>query len=496
MNSISKIKLLTLACCSLFGAVAMAQFSQSAKIVSENREGRAEFGTSVAITENYAVVGASRENVASGAAYIYNKDAQGTWSFSQRLAAADPNDGAEYGGGVKFSDDYLVVAAGRADVAGTIRAGALYVYDYQNNSWEFSTKLVASDLSGDAKMGMNPTSLDVQGNTIVAGAPGENSWTGSVYVFTKVNGVWEETQKIMSPNPQANDVFGIGVSIAGDQLLIGAQGVNNSRGAAYVYNKNANGVWEYHQIISASNGAVNDYFGSSASIAENQMVVGSYGAEMEKGTAYVFEKDTQGNWEEVQILNANPSTDIVQFGWATTIRQDYIAVTAPHIYGSEVGEVYFYKRETSGMWVEDQIIQGTDTAEEDFYGWSIAMYGPEMIVGSPREDHDVNGGNPLNDAGSAYIFTDPNLLGGLADLNHSNSISLYPNPTQDNFSVKSSKPIDAIQVYNTRGSLLRTANTINSETFNLNISNFASGIYFVNVHFEDGSRTVQKLVKQ
>ncbi len=496
MKSIIKMKQLILIACCLYGAAAMAQFSQTAKVVSENREGRAEFGTSVSITENYAVVGASRENVASGAAYVYHKDVQGTWSYSQRLAAADPNDGAEYGGGVKFSDDYLVVAAGRADVAGTIRAGALYVYDYQNNNWEFSTKLVASDLSGDAKLGMNPTSLDVQGNTIVAGAPGENLWTGSVYVFTKVNGIWEETQKIMSPNPQANDAFGIGVSISGDQMLIGAQGVNNSRGAAYLYTKNTNGVWEYDQTISASNGAVDNYFGSSASIAENQLVVGAYGADMELGTAYIFEKDTQGTWEEVQILNANPSTDRVQFGWATSIKENYIAVTAPHIYGSDAGEVYFYKREASGMWVADQIIQGNDTEGEDFYGWSIAMYGPDMIVGANREDHDVNGGDPLNDAGSAYIFEDPNLLGGLSDLDISNTISLYPNPVQDNFTLKTNKPIAAIQIYNTRGLLLKTVNTVNAETFNLNIAHYASGIYFVNVHFEDGSQTVQKLVKQ
>src|SRR5690606_7272133 len=136
MTNINSIKSLVVLAC-LFGfAQATAQFIETAKIVSDNRESRAEYGTSVAINDNFAIVGASRETFASGAAYVYVKDNQGDWSYSQRLAATDPNEGAEFGGGAKFSEDYLVVAAGRADVEGTQRAGALYIYDYVNNNWE------------------------------------------------------------------------------------------------------------------------------------------------------------------------------------------------------------------------------------------------------------------------------------------------------------------------------------------------------------------------
>ena len=487
--------MLILAC--LFGITSVkAQFVQSTKIVSENREGRAEYGTSVDITEDFAIVGTSRETSASGAAYMYSKDSQGTWSFAQKLEPTDLNAGAEYGGGVKFSDDYVVVAAGRIDIGSTIRAGALYVYDYQNNNWEFSTKLVASDLSSDAKMGMNPTSLDVEGNTIVAGAPGEDAWTGSVYIFTKVGGVWEETQKIMSPNPQPNDTFGIGVSISGDNLLVGAQGVDGSRGAGYLYIKNTSGVWEYDQTITASDGALDDYFGSTASLAGDQIVVGSYGANLELGSAYIFEKDNQGTFLEVQKLNGNPSTESAQFGWATVIENDYIIVTAPHIYGLEVGEVYIYKKEASGTWVEDQIVQGDDTEGQDFYGWSISKYEKELIVGSPREDHDVNGDDEIGDAGSAYIFNDPSLL-GLADYEgNTNEIRLYPNPAQSNLTIEShSKTIANLKVYSISGALLQEVNNVNANTYSMNISQYNNGVYFVTIRFEDGSASNQKIIR-
>ncbi len=482
----------------LFGlSTVQAQFTQTAKVVSANREDRAEYGTSVAITEDFAIVGASRETIASGAAYIYTKDGQGTWSYSQRLAASDPNQGAEYGGGVKLSTDYLVVAAGRADIGGAQRAGALYVYDYQNNNWEFSTKLVASDFSSEAKMGMNPTSLDVDGNTIVGGAPGENAWTGSVYVFNRVAGVWTETQKIMSPTPQTNDVFGIGVSISGDYLVVGANEVDGRKGAAYVYLKNSNGVWEHVQTLMASDAASDDFFGTSVSLSGDQLVIGAYGANLEQGASYIFEKNSQGVWEEVQKLTANPSAEGVQFGWSTDIQQNYIVVSAPHIFGFEAGEVYFYKRESSGNWVEDQVIQGIDTAGEDFYGWSIAMHESQLIAGAPWEDEDANGQNTLDRAGSAYIFNDPNLLGGLADYGISNTLNLFPNPSQNIINIQSSnKIITSLKLYGINGALLNEKLNINANDYTLDISSVSNGIYFAHIGFEDGSISIEKVIKQ
>lgn len=482
----------------LFGVTAAkAQFAQSAKVVSANRESRAEYGTSVAIVEDFAIVGTSRETFASGAAYIYNEDSQGTWSYAQRLAANDPNEGAEFGGGVKFSDNYVVVAAGRADVGSTQRAGALYVYDYQNNNWEFNTKLVASDFSSEAKLGMNPTSLDVEDNTIVGGAPGENGWTGSVYIFNKIAGSWVESQKILSPNPQTNENFGIGVSLSEDYLVVGANEVDGRKGAAYVYMKNSNGIWEYDQTIMASDAANDDFFGTSVSIAGDQLVIGAYGANGEAGAAYIFEKDSQGVWAEVQKLNGNTSSESAQFGWSTDIQQNYIIVSAPHIYGLEAGEVYFYKKESSGNWAEEQVIQGSDTAGEDFYGWSIAMHENQLIAGAPWEDHDENGNNEIDNAGSAYIFKNPNLLGGLADYNNvQNEIRLYPNPAQNSINIESrSKTIVHLNVYTISGTLLKKMKDINQNKIALNISNYSNGVYFVNLTLVDGSTVIQKIIK-
>ncbi|QQX78103.1 T9SS type A sorting domain-containing protein [Aequorivita iocasae] len=473
-----------------------AQFEQTAKIVSTNRESRAEYGTSVAITDNFAIVGASRETIASGAAYVYSKDGQGTWGFLQRLAADDPNEGAEYGGGVAFSENFLVVAAGRADVAGVQRAGALYVYNYQNNTWEFDSKLVASDMSNDAKMGMNPTSLAAQENTIVAGAPGENAWAGSVYVFTNTGGSWTEAQKIVSPNPQASDVFGIGVALSGDYLVIGANEYDNRKGAAYVYLKNGNGTYEYVQTLTASDASNDAFFGTSVGMDGDQMIVGAYGDNMEQGAAYIFERDAQNNWVEVAKLTGNPSTENTQFGWSTSIQRNYAIVSAPHLFGFEAGEMYFYERESSGDWVEAQIVQGSDTAGEDFYGWSIAMHENQVLVGAPWEDHDANGGDEIDRAGSAYIFQDPNLLGVVGNGALESSISIYPNPATELLNIESkTKTITDLKVFSITGALLQEVTDLQVSLYTLDISKFNEGVYFVTIGCGDGVTVQKKIIK-
>lgn len=75
------------------------------------------------------------------------------------------------------------------------------------------------------------------------------------------------------------------------------------------------------------------------------------------------------------------------------------------------------------------------------------------------------------------------------------SFSYYPNPVQHSFTVKSSKPINNIQIYAVNGAILKEV-TVAANTYNLNVSNLSNGIYFVNILFEDGSKAVQKLVKQ
>ncbi|WP_432410892.1 T9SS type A sorting domain-containing protein [Rasiella sp. SM2506] len=495
-----KIKTLLLAMCLLAPMLSTwAQITQTAKVVGKDREGRAEFGTSVDIKENFAIVGASRENIAAGALYVYQKNNEGIWNDTQKLTAFDAQEMAEFGGASKFGDDYLVVASGRGDVEGIIRAGSLYIYSYNsnNNTWEFDVKLHARDFSSDAKLGMNPTSLDADGLTIVGGAPGDSGWTGAVYVFEKEAGTWSEKQKLVSPNAQPNETFGIGVSISGSVLAIGANETDNRKGSVYMYEKSSNGVWEYQEQLMASDATSDAFFGSSVSIDQNQLVIGAYGTNGEAGAAYIYQKDSSGAWQEVQKLTGSPTSESAQFGWCTEIKENQVIISAPHAYGFEAGEVYFYKRDAENKWVRENIIQGEDTVGEDFFGWNVALYDDQIISGAPWEDHDATGGEEIDRAGSAYIFKNDFIL-DTSSVNKeiTTSVTVYPNPAFDKILVNmQNTSINKIILYNQLGSELMLKNVSGSDKITFPLSDISAGIYFLKIVDMEGNSTTKKIVK-
>lgn len=493
-NLYSKPMLLSI-CLLLLNHFGIAQFSQQAKIVSPERESRAEFGTATDIWGDYAISGSPRYNIAAGSAYIYAKDATGHWGHHQTLAAFDSKSMAEFGGGVKIGDDFVVVASGRADIGTVIRAGALYIYDKNGTSWDFSTKIVASDFSDDAKLGMNHTSLDVEGETIIAGAPGENVWAGSVYIFERIGGVWTEIQKIVNPNSPSMDSFGIGVAISGNILVIGANEANGLRGRAFIYVKDSAGQWILEQQINASDGAPEDYFGTSVSIDGETIAVGAFGHDDVKGATYVFKKNSSGLWEEVQILTASVRMNDAHFGFQCEIKDNRLVIGAPHAWAATEGEVFLFQENTVGVWEQTQRIQSNDIKSEDFFGWSVAMHDDQIIAGAPWESTDANGNDPMGQSGSAYIFRDPNL--GIEAVESAwMDLKYYPNPTHDFLLMESKqKAIHAIALYGVNGVLVKNILVGKRDNYSLNLSTLSTGLYFMTVEFEDGRKITRKIGK-
>ena len=497
MTKINITKGIFILACLLGGTTMKAQFTQTSKIVSDDRQARDEFGTSVDIKGDYAVVGASRVSEASGAAYIYQKDSGGDWSIMQSLTADDPNFGAEYGGAIKISEDFLVVAAGRADVNSIIRAGALYVYENDGaDNWDFTQKIAASDYSGDAKLGMNPTTLDLEGNLIICGAPGDNGWTGSFYIFENESGTWTETQKILAPSPTSGEAFGISVSISGDFIVVGSNDSNGSIGSAHIYKKEANGVWNHVQEILASDGAPQDYFGTSVSIDGDYLVVGAYGDDSVSGSAYVFQKDASDVWSEVQKITATTPVIEAHFGFNCEIKGDLIVVGAPHYYATTLGQAHVFKRDASGVWNENEQVQSSDIAIEDHYGWSVAMDTNQIIVGATFEDHDESGDNELLNPGSAYIFYDPTILGGISDYSLNDTFTVYPVPAKDYITIATtSGSISKIKLINQLGMVIKEETITAAREYNLDVSSIVQGVYFVNVITQDGNKSTKKIIK-
>ena len=129
---------------------------------------------------------------------------------------------------------------------------------------------------------------------------------------------FNEAQKLLAGDGAELDLFGNSVSIAGDTAVIGAQlddDKGSSSGSAYILVRDAMGTWTEQQKLTASDGAANDQFGYSVSIARDTAVIGARGDDDDgssSGSAYVFElsdSDSDGISDDTDNCPVDPNPD-------------------------------------------------------------------------------------------------------------------------------------------------------------------------------------------
>jgi hypothetical protein len=309
-------------------------------------------------------VGAYNEDGFRGAAYIFERTS-GNWSQKQKIVASDKGAGDQFGRGVAISGNYAIVGAVGEDPDDINAAGAAYIFERTSGNWSQKQKIVASDSESRDEFGI---SVAIDGSYAIVGAYQEdhdasgntyNSASGSAYIFEiDTSGNWSEKQKIVANDRYYYDFFGHSVAISGNYAIVGA----------------------YQEDHDASGNTYN-----SAS-----------------GSAYIFEIDTSGNWSEKQKIVAGDRYEGDQFGYSVAIDGSYAIIGAHYEDPGDTvnaGAAYIFERDTSGNWSEIKKIVASDREASDYFGTSVAISGNYAIVGAYGEDP----GNTGN-AGAAYIF--------------------------------------------------------------------------------------------
>lgn len=329
------------------------------------------------------------------------------------LKASNPNAGDEFGASVTISGDLLAVSS-------------------------ISEASNAQGANGD------------QNNNSLPAA-------GAVYVFVRENGQWHQDAYLKAINPGINDHFGNSIALSGNTLVVGApledsypdaqpDPINNDlvvdSGAAYVYVRSG-GAWSFQALLKAGNGArLSREFGYSVAIDGDTIVVGAR-QERNKGTginppyqtsfgnlngaAYVF-KRTGNAWNEVAYIK--PPYPITNDG--SYMFGERVGVSGKNIFVNAVrdasaargingdmtqdptkfvsGAVFAYRLESGGL-VFDAYIKSSNSDPGDAFGYDLAASGETLVVSAIKDDSDATGlgGNQGNsttkaDSGAVYIF--------------------------------------------------------------------------------------------
>lgn len=325
------------------------------KLIASDGEGSDNFGGSVSISGEIALMGASGDDDLadlSGAAYVFRR-IDGIWVEEQKLTASDGSDDDQFGDHVSISDEIALIGApfdGHIGEPNGDNSGSVYVFQWNGTSWVEEQKLTASDASAHDRFG---SSVSVFEDVALIGAEGRDEAglnRGSAYVFRLINGIWVEEQKLLPDDAEDQDNFGTSVSVSGDIALAGSPGDDDSgagSGSAYVFDR-VDGEWEQSEKLVASDGEEGDHLGGSVSLSLDVALVGAWQTNGLMGSAYVFDATVVGIEEFNQHVPSrvalsttypNPVHDKATIKF-TVPQSRYVALRAYDLLGREVDVLY------------------------------------------------------------------------------------------------------------------------------------------------------------
>ena len=375
------------------------------------------FGQVVGISGNYAIVGAWKEDDAggtdSGKAYIYNN------STGALLHTLDnPNDygtsaADNFGSKVAISDTYSIVGAYNEDDAGGLGSGKAYIY---NNSTGALLHTLDNpndyDTSAGDQFGITVAISDTY--AIVAAyteddADGTSS--GKAYIFNNSTGALVHT--LDNPNAygtSANDLFGNSVALTDSYAIVGANNEDDaggtSSGKAYIFNVSTGALVHTLDNPNDYGSSLEDSFGVSVGISGNYAIVGAHAEDDAGGTtsgkAYIFNVSTGALVHTLDNPNAYSTSANDYFGIRVAISGNYAIVGAhseDDASGTTSGKAYIFNVSTGALLETLDNPNAYGTSTDDLFGLSVAISDNYAIVGS-RED-DAGGSN----SGKAYMYS-------------------------------------------------------------------------------------------
>lgn len=356
-----------------------------------------QLGSAVAIEGDRILLGSLHEDTISsndsGCVYEFTRSG-GTWSLAGKI---EPSDGAPYdkfGGSICLDGNLALIGAVDGGRTTGSNAGAAYVFTHDGSTWQETQKLTQSDPQG---LDDFSNSVALSGSVAVIGSYKKNSSRGVVYVFEASGGHWSETQILTASDNGPGDQFGIQVATNGTWICVTADDWDgptiNALGAAYVFGKPGDS-WTEEAVLTASDGAFADKFGSSVAIDGGTILIGVTDVDaspaLDSGACYVFVHESSTWSEQAKLVPSDPEP-LLKMGQSVALEGD----TA--VLGAHTSAYVFVRTETT--WSEEQKLSALGSTPEDALGNAVGISGSTIVVGAPGTAADT-----ANAAGSAVVF--------------------------------------------------------------------------------------------
>ncbi len=398
----------------------------------------------------------------------------------------------EFGSTVSLNSDGNIIAIGSRSI------GPVKVYQNISNVWT----QVGTDIYGDTNDNFGySVSLNNTGDVLAvsarnnSGVNGINSGQVRVYLFIGTS--WIQIGQDID-GEAANDYSGESVSLndAGTFVAIGAtlndgNGANSGHVRVYEYFSTSN-TWI--QKGADIDGPTVSAFGASVALSDTGdiLAVGAPSEDLtsstDAGEVRVYEF-ISNIWTKIgQDLNGIARDE---FGTSVSLSSDgtILAVGAPALLFGHVNNIGYARvfKNISGTWT--QIDQDITAGADNETGRSVSLNanGSIISVGMPKAASTL---------GRTRIYENTNVL-SITDNSFSTKIVMFPNPSFNEtiVSVGTVQEKIDVSVSNILGETIETFTVNNTNEFKLQVSNYASGIYIVNLQSGNQKANLKLIVK-
>ena len=275
-------------------AVSDRPWLQRAKI-SPATPGGAEdgFGTAVAARNNRIVVGAPGTDGAGGmsdvgSAYIFDFDNETAfWVQSAKLSSRDARASERFGHSVALQDEYCLIGAPSSSA---LQSGSVYVFTYHSGAWAVHADLSSLvDIENGSRFGW---ALSISRQRALVTSPADRA--GAAYMFRFTGQEFVHEAKLTAADASGNDWFGRSCALSEDGALIGSYNdvmmpgeESTNKGSVYKFIRVGND-WKYSRVKLTRRG--DDYrdFGWSIAVSSELAIVGVYNNRNSMGSLSVY----------------------------------------------------------------------------------------------------------------------------------------------------------------------------------------------------------------
>lgn len=353
--------------------------------------------------------------IRSGAVHYYTRVGE-IWTHRQKFKLPTLVAEHYFGSSVALNavGDYAVIGAYNDTEKGAL-AGAVFIYKRVGLTWTYQSKMVSPVGETNTHYGI-AAAMNQSGSVLAVGANGSDSsgvYNGAVYLYDRNGEVWNYREKILPPNLNLDNSFGIGLALnkEGTLLLVGSTATRtrgNVAGTVYIYRKEGSS-WSMKDALYISNSRTSDEFGRGVAMtADGKLaLIGAVTRDevvTDQGVVYIFADlnyeapvNAIESWREQEKLYAKTPVVNSVFGTACALSHDgktavITAENGPTGHSTDAGCVYFFEKTELG-WVEKGRFWSEDTTNVSNFGRSIDLFknGTYAVVGAPSDGSDHSG---------------------------------------------------------------------------------------------------------